>query len=130
MSYQHDNPLQRVHMVAAYGVFLTGGSCCQGSANACQGGSQRQERCNKSLIVKGVDLLLPMQAAIASLGRRPVPFAEDSTLASKLLAGTRGSAGALTEQVLSKCWIPPQGACLAVTGRQETLGSTLLAVQG
>ena len=28
-----------------------------------------------------------------------MPFAEDSTLASKILAGTRGSAGALTEQV-------------------------------
>ncbi len=40
-----------------------------------------------------------MQDGIASLARS-VPLAEDSTLATKILAGTRGSAGALSVQVL------------------------------
>ena len=39
-----------------------------------------------------------MPGNLASSGR-PVPFAEDSTPVSKILAGTRGSAGALTQQV-------------------------------
>lgn len=39
------------------------------------------------------------QGGIASLARS-VPLAEDSTLATKILAGTRGSAGALSIQVL------------------------------
>lgn len=41
---------------------------------------------------------MPVQGNIA-LEKRAVPLAADSTLATKILAGTRGSAGALTEQV-------------------------------
>ena len=42
--------------------------------------------------------ILPVQGDI-TLENRVVPLGVDSTLASKILAGTRGSASTLTEQV-------------------------------
>lgn len=58
-----------------------------------------------------------------------MPSAEDSMLASKILAGTRGGAGALTEQVLSKRILPQNTCCLAAggPGNLECFGK---AVQG
>ena len=52
-----------------------------------------------------------------------MPFAEDTTLASKILAGTRGNAGQLTDQVLPQRWISPQDPCLALCGQDKTSGT-------
>ena len=60
---------------------------------------------------------MPVQGDIALEGR-VVPSAEDSTLATKILAGTRGSAAVLTEQVWYEADVSQMCHAVIFYGRQ------------